>query len=105
MTFIRRAVSVIVLSALLLLGAAVPSFAAGHPGPARHTGNCGKFSSQTHQIPHATWTKTCPSKPHHSAHPAHPAHATTPTTNASTSHRAPGQSVRTSTPGWTKHHR
>ncbi len=102
MAFMRRAVSVIALSALLLLGAAVPSFAAGHPGPASHTGNCGKFSSQTHQTRHATWTKTCPSKPHHPAHPAHP---TTSTTNASGSNLAPGQSVRTSTPGWTKHHR
>jgi hypothetical protein len=99
MPFLCRLFVVPAIAAGLLLGAATPSFAAGH---ATHTGNCGKSTSQTHQTPHATWTMTCPSKPHHPNHPAHP---TTPTTNASGTNAAPGQSVRTSTPGWTNHHK
>jgi len=98
---IRRLALVLALAAALLLGATSPALAAGR---VTHTGNCGKFTSQTHttpQTPHrTTWTKTCPSKPHHPAHPAHP---TTPSSQAASSSIAPGLHVRTTTPGWSKH--
>jgi hypothetical protein len=97
MSSIRRLALVLALAAALVLGATSPALAAGR---ATHTGNCGKFTSQTHTTPHrTTWMKTCPSKPHHPAHPVHP---TTPSSQAASSSTAPGLHVRTTTPGWSK---
>jgi hypothetical protein len=68
----RRLILALPLAALLLMGAAAPTFA---QGAGRHSANCGHHAleqSHTTLRTGAHRIKTCPVKPIHPSHPAPP---------------------------------